>query len=85
MFAEIYRMFLIPELLDPPHCLRRELQLTRSNNAFDMMQLSYRSLNLAETELVQLFHFIRRRLNRVFVVRLSTGRYTLGPFHYAGS
>jgi len=50
MFAEIHRMSLIPSFLDPSHRPRRELQLTYPNNAFDMVRLSYCSLNLAETE-----------------------------------
>lgn len=43
-------MSVIPSFPDPPHHPRRELQLPYLNNTFDMVRLSYCSLNLAETE-----------------------------------
>jgi SAM-dependent methyltransferase len=49
-WRSIVGLFLLAWFLDPPHRRRMELRLSYPNNTFDMVRLSYCSLNLAETE-----------------------------------
>jgi hypothetical protein len=46
----IVGLLLLAWFLDPPHRRRMELRLSYPSNTFDMVRLSYCSLNLAETE-----------------------------------
>jgi hypothetical protein len=62
------------------HRRRKELRLNYRSDTFDMVRLSYCSLNLAETEVSTTYGILERELTVFPVVRFSTGRFINSSF-----